>query len=99
MRPSLPQNFSKLLDSENDEICDQELVLGKEVVDKKWVSVKSNGFLGTGIVDDAEACYKPNPIGDIPAQCAKKIHIKIEPPADLVIVVAWAMLIILFDVE
>jgi len=78
---------------------------GQEVIDELWAGVKSNGVLGSGIVDDAEAGYTPvggltrHPIGDIPSQCARKLHIKIEPPVGADTITAWALLVVFFEVE
>lgn len=71
---------------------------GQEVVDEKWVSVKSNGAGGNPfhpIIDDAHVDYKAvggvlaNPdsylsLGDIPTDCYRKIYIKIDVPEEAV---------------
>jgi len=89
----------------NGEIAGQEDPLGQEIVDEKWLSVKSNGVLGSGIVDDAQAAYQAiggsarRSIGDIPPQCARKIHLKMTPPASPETITAYALLAVFYEVE
>ena len=67
--------------------------LGQECVTEKWVEVKSNGVVGSGIVDDANVSFKAigggftNAIdylslGNMPTNTARKIFVKFNIPSD-----------------
>lgn len=64
--------------------------LGREVVEGKWVELKSAGALGAGIADDAQTLFTPvggDPalnglsVGDIPANAGRVIAMRINVPA------------------
>ncbi len=65
---------------------------GQEAVTEKWISVKSNGAGGSGIVDDANASFKAVggalddvdnylSLGDMPADTYRQIYVRVEVPA------------------
>ncbi len=63
---------------------------GQEVVDGKWIELKSSGIVGTGITDDSQSAFTPigGPpasgglsIGDIPANSARIIFLRLNVPA------------------
>lgn len=77
----------------NGQFSGGTITQGQEVVDGKWIEAKSNGVSGTGITDDAQTSFTPiggDPatpgnflaIGDIPANCARHIHIRVNVPTD-----------------
>lgn len=57
---------------------------GQEIVDEKLIQARSNGVVGTGIIDDAQVAYTAIggntylAIGDIPVNCARVIQIKLK---------------------
>ena len=88
----------------NGEYFGQELPFGQEIVDEKWVSVKSNGILGSGISDDeqeyeAVGGTTKRAIGDIPPECARLIHVKMTAPVGAETLIAWALLFTSCEVE
>ena len=71
----------------------QDDSLGQECVTEKWIEIKSNGTIGSGIVDDANISFKAigggftNAIdylslGNMPTNTARKIFIKFNIPND-----------------
>ncbi len=63
---------------------------GQEAVNGKWVELKSSGIIGTGITDDSQSAFTPigGPpasgalsIGDIPANSARIIFLRLNLPA------------------
>jgi len=57
---------------------------GQEIVTEKLIQARSNGVVGTGIIDDAQVAYTAIggdtylSIGDIPVNCARVIQLKLQ---------------------
>jgi len=57
---------------------------GQEVIDDDLIEAKSDGIVGSGIVDDGQVAYTPIgaatslSVGDIPINCARKIFFKLQ---------------------
>ena len=65
---------------------------GQEMLDGKWLELRSNGVSGNGIVDDAQLSFTPvggNPatggvsVGDIPSGCARYIQFRVNIPQSI----------------
>jgi len=65
---------------------------GQEVIDGKWIEIKSNGVTGQGITDDAQAVFTPvggDPtigglaLGRIPRSAARHLHMRVNIPANV----------------
>jgi len=56
---------------------------GQEIIDDNLIEVKSNGVIGTGIIDDSQSNYTPIgkedylSIGDIPVDCARRLYFRL----------------------
>ena len=71
----------------------QDNGIGQECVTEQWLEVKSNGVVGSGITDDAQATYTPIgggftgskylSVGNIPANTARKLFIRLNIPASI----------------
>ena len=64
---------------------------GAELVSEKWLEIKSDGVVGSGIIDDAQSVFTPvggDPqtgglaIGAIPSGTARQLHCRVNIPAD-----------------
>lgn len=87
----------------------QSLSQGQEVVTEKWISLKSNGAGGSGIIDDAQAEYKAcgGPLddydnfiymGDMPTNTYRKIFVKVTVPEGAVTDgVSYPLLVLQYD--
>lgn len=57
---------------------------GQEIVTEALIEAKSNGVVGTGIIDDEQTAFTPINatgtflIGDIPVNCARKIFFRLK---------------------
>lgn len=81
---------------------------GQEIVDGKWVELKSSGIVGSGIIDDSQSAFSPvgGPpasgalsIGDIPQNSARIIFLRLNLPASpLTLFAATPRLLISYDV-
>ena len=76
---------------------------GQEIIDDDLVQAKSDGVEGSGIVDDAQASWTPIgktsylSVGNIPTNCARKIHFRLMSEAGTLTTRALFFLKIRYD--